>query len=197
MVTATKVKAKSMSAQSGGCENSYGGIVAKSGSGSNEGALQRAVLAGLFGGLAEALWVGWYASFSPLSGGEVARQITVSVIPAAADSPLAAVFGISIHFLLSVLLGLSFAWLIWRPFLRKRGVVGTLLGSVAVLALVWLGNFFVVLPFLNPSFIVLMPYGVTLASKIMFGIAMGLVLQFWAVKGMSGRRLRDLICKTA
>lgn len=139
--------------------------------------------------------MGVYVRFSPLSGGEVARQITASVIPAVVDSPLAVVFGISIHFLLSMLLGLTFAWLIWQPFLRKRGIAGTLLGSVAVLALVWLGNFFVVLPFLNPVFIGLMPYGVTLASKIMFGIAMGLALQFGVVGELSRRRWRDLSCR--
>jgi phosphate/sulfate permease len=171
--------------------------MAKSASNSNEGALQLAVLAGLCGGLAEVLWVGGYgyAGFSPLSGSEVARQITASIVPAAADSPLAVAFGIVIHFLLSALLGLTFAWLIWRPFLRKRGVVGTLLGSVAVLTLVWGVNFFAVLPFLNPAFVVLMPYGVTLASKIMFGIVMGLVLQVEAVGKTGRRRLRDLNCR--
>ncbi len=169
--------------------------MSKSASDSNEGALQLAVLAGLFGGLAEELWVGGYASISTLSGGEVARQITASVTPAIADSSLAVVFGISIHFLLSALLGLTFAWLIWRPFLRKRGVAGTLLGSVAVLTLIWAINFFAVLPFFNPAFVVLMPYGVTLASKIMFGIVMGLVLQFEAVGETGRRRLRDLNCR--
>ncbi|MGH8553863.1 MAG: hypothetical protein ACRERS_11260, partial [Methylococcales bacterium] len=152
--------------------------MAKCVSDSNEGALQRAVLAGLCGGLAEVLWVAGYASFSPLSGEEVARQITASVIPTAADSALAVAFGISIHFLLSVLLGMAFAWLVWRPFLKGRGVAERLLGPVAVLTLVWGVNFFAVLPFLNPAFVVLMPYGVTLASKIMFGFVMGLVLQF-------------------
>jgi len=44
------------------------------------------------------------------------------------------------------------------------------------LTLVWAINFFVVLPVLNPAFITLMPFGITLASKVLFGIAMGSVL---------------------
>jgi hypothetical protein len=38
-------------------------------------------------------------------------------------------------------------------------------------------NFFLILPVVNPDFVTLMPYAVTLASKLGFGIAMGWV--FW------------------
>ena len=42
-----------------------------------------------------------------------------------------------------------------------------LLGAIGVF------NFFVLLPILNPQFVVLMPYGVSLFLKVLFGIAMG------------------------
>jgi hypothetical protein len=36
---------------------------------------------------------------------------------------------------------------------------------------VWAVNFFVVLPQVNPAFVHLPPYGVTLISKLLFGLA--------------------------
>ncbi len=44
------------------------------------------------------------------------------------------------------------------------------------LAAVWTMNFFIVLPVLNPVFIVLMPYPATFASKMLFALAMAGVL---------------------
>ena len=38
-------------------------------------------------------------------------------------------------------------------------------------------NFFLVLPELNPAFVTLLPYGVTLFSKVLFGITLGWVVQ--------------------
>jgi hypothetical protein len=48
---------------------------------------------------------------------------------------------------------------------------------MTVLIIVWAVNFLVVLPVLNPAFIVLLPDSVTLFSKMLFGTAMALVLQ--------------------
>jgi hypothetical protein len=42
---------------------------------------------------------------------------------------------------------------------------------MAALAAVWGINFLVALPRLNPDFVHLLPYGVTLASKLLFGVA--------------------------
>ena len=64
----------------------------------------------------------------------------------------------------------------WRPALQRSGIAGNVLASCAVLSAVWVFNFFVLLPVLNPGFAGLMPYGVTLASKLLFGVAMGWVL---------------------
>ena len=49
--------------------------------------------------------------------------------------------------------------------------------AAAVLAIIWTVNFQVLLPLLNPAFTLLMPAGVTLASKILFGLAMAGVLE--------------------
>ena len=106
----------------------------------------------------------------------VAEQVTTSLIPAAAGLPAAPFLGIAIHMLLSVALGLAFAATIWRLAAPLLGTAALMTTAALSLALVWAINFFVVLPVLNPAFITLMPYGVTLVSKVLFGIAMGSVL---------------------
>ena len=50
--------------------------------------------------------------------------------------------------------------------------------AAVTLALVWLMNFFVVLPALNPAFTELLPYPLTFASKLLFAIAMAGMLQY-------------------
>jgi hypothetical protein len=135
------------------------------------------LLAGLAGGLAEVAWVGFYGLISSTSAVEVARQITASVIPAAAALPLAPAFGSFIHFLLSALLGVAL-WTIaggliaWRP--RADRIM---VAAVAFLTAVWAVNFFVVLPVLNPDFVALIPLPIAFLSKALFGVVMGWVLQ--------------------
>ena len=43
--------------------------------------------------------------------------------------------------------------------------------ATVVLLAVWSANFLVVLPYLNPGFVQLLPYGVTLLSKLLFGLS--------------------------
>jgi hypothetical protein len=62
-----------------------------------------------------------------------------------------------------------------------RVLVAGLAGGIA--EILWVAvygafapNFLLVLPLLNPRFLALMPYAATLASKALFGLAMGAVL---------------------
>ena len=134
------------------------------------------LLAGLSGGAAEVAWVSLYSNATDTGGMIVAQQVAASVVPAAAALPSAPLLGIAIHMLLSVALGLAFATTIWRLAAPRLGAAAFMATAAASLALVWAVNFFVVLPVLNPAFITLMPYGVTLVSKMLFGTAMGTVL---------------------
>ena len=136
------------------------------------------VLAGLCGGTMEMLWVTLYSNLTGISAVEVARQITASVLPVMAAGALAPVTGVLIHMLLSVALGAIFAWAAWHFFLHQLGAEAIMMVALATLALVWATNFFVILPLLNPAFVTLMPYSVTLVSKILFAIAMAGVLQY-------------------
>jgi hypothetical protein len=45
------------------------------------------------------------------------------------------------------------------------------------LATVWAVNFLVVLPYLNPGFVDLLPYSVTLVSKLLFGVSAATVFR--------------------
>lgn len=134
------------------------------------------LLAGLAGGVAEILWVALYSVLAPASGGEIARQVAASLWPSLASGAFAVSAGIAIHLVLSLALGAFFAAAVWIPCARRRGSAVTLACAVVVLASVWVVNFFIVLPTLNPAFVMLMPYWATLLSKLLFGIAMASTL---------------------
>lgn len=134
------------------------------------------LLAGFAGGVVEMMWVAGYCAVTPLSSSEVLHQISRSAGIHASNGVFASLSGIAVHLALSVLLALTFALSVWRPLLRRSGVVGNLLASCAALSMIWAFNFLVVLPILNPGFADLMPYSVTVTSKLLFGVAMGWVL---------------------
>ncbi len=148
---------------------------------------QLILIASLAGGLAEIIWVSLYASFTSLTATTIAREVTASLLPAYAAGVTGVWLGIVIHMLLAVTLGHTFAYVLWKPFVRSRGIVATLVVSVLALASVWAINFFIVLPALNPMFITLMPYTVTFASKILFALAMAVTLA-WPELRMTGQK---------
>lgn len=141
-----------------------------------DGSLPVILLAGLCGGLAEVVWVQVYAALTAHSSVEVARQVTASLLPSMADAAFAPVLGIAIHFALSLLVALAYAALIWTPFMRRRGPAASVAVAAGVLASIWMVNFLVVLPIVNAAFVTLLPYSVSLGSKLLFGLAMAGVL---------------------
>jgi hypothetical protein len=155
----------------------------------NRNKLAVGLLAGLSGGAAEVAWVSLYSSATETSGMIVAQQVTASVAPAAAELSSAPLLGITIHMLLSVVLGLAFAATIWRLVSPRLGAAALLATAAVSLALVWAINFLIVLPVLNPAFVTLLPYGITLASKVLFGVAMGSVLLLSSPRRFTARHL--------
>ena len=138
--------------------------------------ITRTLLAGLAGGIAEVLWVTAWSMVSPLQATAVAREITYTLLPGMANTSLALDIGLTIHLAISLVLGLAFVWALGNYLARHYGSTGILAGSVTLLTLIWSVNFLVVLPVINPAFVTLMPYAVSLGSKILFGLAMGAVL---------------------
>jgi len=134
-------------------------------------------LAGLVGGAAEVAWVLLYASLSDADAAAVARGVVASLSPLMAASPLAVGFGLTIHMVLALALGVVVT--LSMGALLPRRVSDTVRSAVvvAVLVAVWAVNFLVVLPVVHPQFVALLPYGASLASKVLFGLAAAVVLR--------------------
>jgi len=133
------------------------------------------LLAGVVGGLAEVIWVALYAAFTPVDSALVAREVTETVFGDAAGGAYAPALGIGVHMVLSIALAAAFTVVVWR-WASRAGTAGIMGASLATLAAIWVINFFVVLPAVNPAFVELMPLAVTFTSKMLFGAAMGYAL---------------------
>jgi hypothetical protein len=141
------------------------------------GTLQAGAAAGMAGGLAEIAWIIFYGSVTGTPTEPVARGVVMTLIPAWAASPWSAWLGILIHLTLAGALGLGLAVAV-RQLARGRGAGYSQFGLVMLaLAAVWAVNFFIALPYFNPEFVRLLPYGVTLLSKLLFGLSAAMVLQ--------------------
>lgn len=134
------------------------------------------VLAGLAGGLAEFIWITGYSLATGMDGWQVARAVAEAVVPAGAAWLATPALGIVIHFLLSILLAGAFVTMLARLMPRRCGAGTTVVISLIALTTVWAINFLVILPVVHPAFIHLLPYPVTLLSKLFFGLAMGWTL---------------------
>ena len=140
-------------------------------------------IAGFFGGLAEVVWVGLYSLTSNVQISVIGGAVTATIYPPASDIYLAPVLGLVIHMALSVLLAFGFGSLLWPVIERKfHCKAAAMIASITTLSVVWKINFFLLLPIWNPEFISLLPLSVTLVSKILFGLAMGVVFMIYQQK---------------
>ena len=140
---------------------------------SAHGLLRTGLLIGLAGGLAEIVVVSLYAAATGADAAIVARQVAAAIGLEGAS----AASGVLVHMGLAVALGLALSAVLQilnGRLVRDAAIFWFMTGS---LALVWVINFFVVLPAVSPSFVHLLPYAVTLASKLAFGIAAAAALR--------------------
>lgn len=135
------------------------------------------VLAGIAGGAAEVAWVAGYGAVTGASSATVAAGVTGAIFPSLATASYAAPLGVALHMILAVGLGILVAAAFSAPLLRRIGNWPRNTLVVATLGLVWAFNFLVVLPILDPSFLTLLPVAVTLASKLLFGVAAATTLR--------------------
>lgn len=124
-------------------------------------------LAGVAGGLAEIAWISLYATVTGLDAGTVARGVT-DTLRLSTQAPIAA--GIAIHMSIAGVLGIAVAVAL-RPLRAHLGAFAFQTAVIAVLAAVWAINFLLVLPMVNPAFVVVVPFAVSFVSKLMFGVA--------------------------
>lgn len=152
--------------------------------------LRQGVLAGGAGGVAEVAWVALYAAATGGNAAVLARGVTTAagvsaLLPA---SPVA--LGVAVHMTLAMALGvvLSFVWSALRT--RRRGLSNPYPFMLAILGGVWAVNFFVVLPVVSLAFVHMVPYAVSLTSKLLFGMAAAEVLRRQASSELLPVRIR-------
>lgn len=134
------------------------------------------ILAGFCGGMAEVIWIIFYSLFKDLELLSIASAISQTVFFNSFDMQIAPLMGLIVHLCLSVLLAIAFGFTL-LPFIQRfSNNFSTLLASLITLAIVWKINFFILLPVWNPDFINLLPLHVSLLSKLLFGLSMGIVL---------------------
>jgi hypothetical protein len=133
--------------------------------------IKRGVVAGLAGGGAEIVFVGAMAALvTGISAVDVARGVGVSVGIEALSSAQPVLVGILIHMALAIALGVGVASGYHALAGRFPGAVHVYTIVPAALIGVWAFNFLVLLPFLNPAFVEIVPYPVSFLSKLLFGL---------------------------
>ena len=129
------------------------------------------VVAGVAGGLAEIAWVTLYAGATSADPATVASGVTTAAGLSALFPAAPVAVGVTVHMALAVTLGiaLSFGWRALSS--HCLDAVGPFPFVLAALVGIWAVNFFAVLPIINPAFIHLTPYPLSLMSKVLFGLA--------------------------
>jgi hypothetical protein len=134
-------------------------------------------VAGLIGGLVEFGWVTLYADIIGADPHDFAPGIvSAASVRALFPGRPASLISVIVNLLFAVVLGivLTFAWRNIRA--RRPELTSPLPFTLAVLAVVWSVNFFVILPVIRPEFVHLVPYGVSLTSSLLYGTAVAAVL---------------------
>ena len=134
------------------------------------GIIECGILAGAAGGLAEIIWVSIYSTASGGNPAGVARGVTTAAGLTALLPSAPVELGIAIHMTLAVLLGLALAYL-WQAAAGRLSLRSRFAGVLVLLAAIWAVNFLVVLPAISPDFVAMVPYAVSLTSKLLFGLA--------------------------
>ena len=128
-------------------------------------------LAGLVGGVAEIVWISIAHVFGGTSPVGVARAIAGTLGHSSTSATSTALMGASIHLALAGLLG-GVMYMVWIRLMKpSKSRVSIMVFSIATLKAVWAINFYLVLPNLDPGFIVKVPVVNGLISKLSFAVA--------------------------
>ncbi len=138
------------------------------------------IVAGAAGGVAEIAWVSLYASAVGGNPAVLARGVTTAAGVSALLPTSQVALGIAVHMILAVALGVTLVF-VWRKVRSSRlGASGPYSFMLVALAGVWAINFFIVLPIVSPAFVHMVPYVISLTSKLLFGLAAAMAMQ-WQV----------------
>jgi hypothetical protein len=137
--------------------------------------LRAGLIAGTFGGLMEVAWMALWHAQKTLDAAPVARGVVATFSPSLGDSAWGVTSGVAIHMVLSLGLGVMIAYAV-RQLLGSASRPARAAAVFATLVAIWAVNFFVVLPVINPAFVTIVPYSISLISKALFGVAAALAL---------------------
>lgn len=147
-------------------------------------------IAGAAGGLAEIAWVTLYAAATGTNAAMLARGVTTAAGISTLLPDDAVALGVTTHMGIAVMLGVGLA-LVWRAIAtRSPAIASPFPFTVAALLGIWAMNFFVVLPIVSPAFILLVPYSVSLISKLLFGLAAAGVFRLLAAPSTTMQHAR-------
>ncbi len=131
------------------------------------------VVSGLFGGLAEVLWIYLYCLQSDVSLQQISNEIVLAVHLASTNQYQ----GLLIHFALSIIIGIAYGKIVLRR-IDTNNLGLMLIVSTIIFACIWMCAFKIILPHLNMDMVTIVPYYISLPSKILFGACMTLVYYF-------------------
>jgi hypothetical protein len=152
--------------------------------------VRQGVIAGAAGGLAEIAWVTLYGGATGADTAALARGVTTAAGASALFPAAPVALGVTVHMGLAVTLGIALAF-VWRTLSSHRpATISPFPFMVAALVGIWAINFFVVLPIVSPAFAHLVPYSVSLTSKVLFGLAAAGVFRVLADPALNMRRVR-------
>ena len=153
--------------------------------------VRQGAIAGTAGGLAEIFWITLYCMLTGSDPTAVARSITAVVgaaLPATVSISAPVAFGIAVHLVASTALGIVFTYLWCSLSRRLQQEVGEYAFMMVAISIIWLFNFFIILPMISPgivdlnqSFLIIIPYWASFSSKIFFGLSASLVLKHYAI----------------
>jgi hypothetical protein len=150
------------------------------------GVLRTGLIIGLAGGLAEIVVIWLYSALTGGDSAMIARHVASAIGLEGASSAA----GVAVHMGLAVALGIALSAglqiFVDRP-TYNGAIFSFMVGSLAV---VWVINYLVVLPAVNPSFVHLLPYAITLASKLAFGFAAAATLHMLPAPLLVGQNRR-------
>jgi hypothetical protein len=152
--------------------------------------VRRGMMAGIAGGLAEIAWVTLYAGATGGSPAMLARGVTTAAGANALFPADAVVLGVTVHMAIALALGIVLAFACRLMSSRRAQPISQFSFTIAALVGVWVINFFVVLPIVSPAFVHLVPYSVSLVSKLLFGVAAAGVFRLLAASVLTFRPAR-------
>jgi len=134
--------------------------------------LKVGLFVGLAGGLAEIAIVWLYSAATGGDAAMVARHVAAAV----GLDRSSAVDGLAVHMGLAVALGIGLTAAVRVLGSRLAGTGAIFCFMLGILAAIWAINYFVILPGVSPALVHLLPYAVTLTSKLAFGFAAAMAL---------------------